>query len=326
MENKKLLSILIPTYNRANCLDNCLNSIFSQIDEEISKKIEIIVSNNASVDNTEEIMKKYMKYENVDYKYSSNETNINMDGNFYKLINQGKGKYCWLLGDNEFLLDGSLTYILSNIENFGNEVGLFYLNNSDRKEELKFYNNPNKFLRRVNYMITFISAVIFKKNETYKVNFNECKDSYLTQLYFYFDTLLKNKNNVIVSKKIFSCIDVENGGYRLFKVFSNNFNMILLKFKKVGLKEETINAINKKMCIEFFPKWIVKLKSEKNLFEKEDILKILLTYQKSYFYFWIFCYPLIKLPNFLGKIYYFFIRVLIKIHNVKFKYFNKEVF
>jgi abequosyltransferase len=50
MINKPILSICIPTYNRAKILDETLNSVFSQGNENILSKIEVIISDNDSKD------------------------------------------------------------------------------------------------------------------------------------------------------------------------------------------------------------------------------------------------------------------------------------
>jgi len=53
------LSICIPTYNRAKELDECLSCIVPQIMDKDS--IEIVISDNNSDDNTEQIIQKHMK-------------------------------------------------------------------------------------------------------------------------------------------------------------------------------------------------------------------------------------------------------------------------
>jgi glycosyltransferase involved in cell wall biosynthesis len=55
-----ILTIAIPTFNRALLLDKCFGSILSQIDDDIKKDIELIVLNNDSHDNTDEIVSKYI--------------------------------------------------------------------------------------------------------------------------------------------------------------------------------------------------------------------------------------------------------------------------
>ena len=58
MENKQpLLSICIPTYNRAEYLEGALKNIVT--DSAFDSRVEVIISDNASTDNTQEVGKKY---------------------------------------------------------------------------------------------------------------------------------------------------------------------------------------------------------------------------------------------------------------------------
>ena len=62
---KPLLSICVPTYNREIYLQECLDSIISQ-DSFDEDTIEIIISDNASTDGTQSLIKKYQeKYRNI---------------------------------------------------------------------------------------------------------------------------------------------------------------------------------------------------------------------------------------------------------------------
>jgi glycosyltransferase involved in cell wall biosynthesis len=59
-----LLSICIPTFNRAEYLKNTLNSITGQ--EKIYESCEVIISDNNSTDNTRDIGEYFAeKFENV---------------------------------------------------------------------------------------------------------------------------------------------------------------------------------------------------------------------------------------------------------------------
>ena len=57
MITKPTISIIIPTYNRAYCLSECLSSIISQT----YKDWELIVVDDGSTDNTEEIIQPFMQ-------------------------------------------------------------------------------------------------------------------------------------------------------------------------------------------------------------------------------------------------------------------------
>ena len=56
--NLKKLSILIPTYNRKSYLENILEEIWKQIKENnLENYVEVIVSDNGSIDGTKNILK-----------------------------------------------------------------------------------------------------------------------------------------------------------------------------------------------------------------------------------------------------------------------------
>lgn len=64
-QKKPLVSICIPTYNNARFLGESLDSIVNQT----YPNKEIIVSDNASTDETEKIVKEYVEKYNIEYYY-----------------------------------------------------------------------------------------------------------------------------------------------------------------------------------------------------------------------------------------------------------------
>ncbi|RZK38834.1 MAG: glycosyltransferase, partial [Hymenobacter sp.] len=56
--NEFLLSIAIPTYNRADLLSKTLESVYQQI-SSVADRVEVIVSNNASTDHTQQVVEAY---------------------------------------------------------------------------------------------------------------------------------------------------------------------------------------------------------------------------------------------------------------------------
>lgn len=92
MKNNPLVSIIIPTKNSAEFLENCLRSIISQT----FKNIEIIVVDNNSIDKTKKIAKKYTKL--VFNKGNERGAQSNYG------ITHAKGKYIYRI-DGDFLLN-----------------------------------------------------------------------------------------------------------------------------------------------------------------------------------------------------------------------------
>ena len=89
------LSICIPTYNRAEYLDKSLHSLTKQ---KRFYEIEVVISDNCSTDNTEEVVKKYQKqYNNI--FYHKNTENI-FDKNFPTVLMKAHGLYRKIFNDN----------------------------------------------------------------------------------------------------------------------------------------------------------------------------------------------------------------------------------
>lgn len=84
--NKPLVSICIPTYNNARYIGKTLQSIINQT----YKNFEIIVMDNASLDNTEEIVK---SFSDARIHYYKNPHTIVCLANWNKAIKLAVGKY-----------------------------------------------------------------------------------------------------------------------------------------------------------------------------------------------------------------------------------------
>ena len=98
-ENQILLSICVPTYNRASFLEVCLINLVDQIQDDMP--VEILVSDNFSTDNSLEVAS---KYESLPFfKLIKQETNIGPMRNGLELISKhAKGKFCWFVGDDDY--------------------------------------------------------------------------------------------------------------------------------------------------------------------------------------------------------------------------------
>lgn len=109
--NNPILSICIPTYNRAGYLHDALESIYLQLNTELSEIIEVVVADNASSDQTEQVVKKFTgKIKRV--IYIKNLENVGFDGNIDVAVRAANGNYCWYLGDDDAIINGALSHIV----------------------------------------------------------------------------------------------------------------------------------------------------------------------------------------------------------------------
>lgn len=114
---KPILSICIATYKRPQLLKEAIASISRQIagHPEINDKIEVVVSDNASNDNTKPIAESAGSYFRH-FTYTCNKENIGFDLNVVSVVKNATGDFCWYLGDDDELFPGSIAYVLSIIE------------------------------------------------------------------------------------------------------------------------------------------------------------------------------------------------------------------
>lgn len=115
---RPLVSVCIPTYNRAKLLDDCLNRIYLQLtDKKIKSETEIIVSNNNSSDNTDAVVKKYLdRYANI--RYFKNKKNLGGDANILKSAGYARGKYIWFFPDDDLQYRDALKKIFKVISDY----------------------------------------------------------------------------------------------------------------------------------------------------------------------------------------------------------------
>jgi glycosyltransferase involved in cell wall biosynthesis len=109
--NSQLISLCIPTYNRAEFLRETLNSIAVNCRDI---PCEIVISDNASNDNTSEIVALFHKELNIHYFH--NDTNIGPEKNLCRVIAAASGKYVWLLGDDDPLVEGICAHLLKIVQ------------------------------------------------------------------------------------------------------------------------------------------------------------------------------------------------------------------
>lgn len=107
---RPILSICIPTYNRAEYLKATLASIVDQANENI----EIVVSDNASNDETLEVVEYFRKRHSA-LVYFRHPENIGADKNYLKVIEIATGEYCWLFGSDDLMLPGAIATIMTEI-------------------------------------------------------------------------------------------------------------------------------------------------------------------------------------------------------------------
>ncbi|HEX6227368.1 MAG TPA: glycosyltransferase family 2 protein [Chryseolinea sp.] len=130
---QKLLTIAIPTYNRAKLLDTQLSWLAGAV-KGFENEIEIFVSDNCSTDNTQDIIKKWKEnLTNFTFKSCRNSENIGVMKNIMNCLASAVTKYVWTIGDDDPIQDRAVTYTINKLKQY-DDVSLLFLNFSGRNQ------------------------------------------------------------------------------------------------------------------------------------------------------------------------------------------------
>jgi glycosyltransferase involved in cell wall biosynthesis len=188
MDPNPFLSIVIPTYNRARFLDYCLEV---HVPLAGLHNIQIFVSDNASTDDTKEVVDKW-KCNYPLISYYSNETNIGPDDNFERALKYPNTEYVWLLGDTYRIPEGGIEYVLDIAKGkVGYDAIVFNLAEFVTSDaiEAKDYTDQNALLFDLGALMTCLSCLVYNRELIKNANFSRYKNSYFIQTGIIFESI-----------------------------------------------------------------------------------------------------------------------------------------
>ena len=227
-EDKKtmIVSIITPTYNCENSIDSTLSSVAKQS----SDRIEHIIVDNMSSDNTLGIVNKY--HNKYDLKVHSEPDNGIADA-FNKGIGHARGDWLYFLGAgdtiiDEFVIENMIKILQSKKENdllvWGNVISV-----SSTGTEIQLAGNkPKHYLKRYNcyhHQSVFHRSLLFSKYGKFNEGFRICMD-YDLMLRIYESILPINYVNIDIAKFM------EDG------VSSENYLTTLKEFREAQIKNK----------------------------------------------------------------------------------------
>lgn len=253
MENNQqiLLSICIPTYNRAKALDGNLEALNKQISGK-NFSLELMVSDNCSTDETSTVVNKHIE-EGMPINYIRNAVNLGMDGNFAQCYRKAIGKYVLVLGDDDYLIDGMLEKLLNYLKS--GDFGLVHLKtNSEAKILEEQFTDSILFLQNISFWITYITSNVVNSKYIKEYDFEKNFGTYLTIVPLYLNAAIEHKDNLLIHERVFSDgIDQKtNGGYNFFEVFIVNYLTIWKDFQKRNKIPTNLYNYIKRDILKFF--------------------------------------------------------------------------
>ena len=291
-DKQPILSLCIPTYGRCEILKGNLEQIQKQLDSINMDELELIVSNNCSPDKTEEVVLSFIN-QGMPIVYNCNKENLGADGNFLKCMDMAKGKYIWLLGDDDYLKDGSLAHILDCLRN--KDYGLLFIEfrHPIQIANVIEYSDVNDYLCKIGRQLTYMSANIFRKDVVKALDPEKYKNTCLLQMPFFIMSSLNSNVNAITNKDIL-LRDVGQTAspqsYSFLEVFSKNFIDIIqeLLSRNSKIEKRTISYIKKDMYTTYTGSYVYTYMIKKLKFRDKRWQYIWPYYRREGYFYWSF--------------------------------------
>lgn len=313
---RPLLTIAIPTYNRAQYLNELLSVLADQLKNE--RRVELIVSDNASSDQTPSLLDEFVS-RGLQVRYLRNTENIGPDANFLQCFEQANGKYVWIFSDDDLVIPGALSKILRYCQAIeydliwvsGYSFKKFHkLQTAGMRDDTVEISDPREYVKRIHVFFTFISGNIINKDRVLASRppaFSSLIGTNLLQLGWTYTALNGFVRGLYIREKLIAVRDNNQGGYKLLQVFGPT----LVTITKNWLKSPTLGRIVTNGTLQrFWPPWLLRHKKWQNHFISEEPKKVLTPAFKDNIRYWAFAYPVIVLPRLLAEGWVFAIRVL----------------
>jgi glycosyltransferase involved in cell wall biosynthesis len=176
-----ILSLCIPTYERREWIRKCLAACIPQVEALPAGQVEIVVSDNASPDGTWEVLQA-VAADHACLRIHRNPEN-NYTANFNTVVQQARGRYAWLMGDDDAPLPGAVARMLAEVQEHPRDLYLMHALEADIADrplerrswfrdlpridwDLRDDDQCREFLDRANYMagaFGFISILAFDR-------------------------------------------------------------------------------------------------------------------------------------------------------------------
>lgn len=226
-QHEPFLSICIPTYNRVEDLKCSLGAIIREFYS--MDNVEILVSDNCSTDETELLMKNVLcSYPRI--RYYRHDENIGPARNFISCYQRACGRYVWLISDDDFLLENAGNLVM---EMLLTEMPVFAAVNatwSSGTEGYRVFTDKNRFMNSVGIYITFISALIFRRDYIMEIgNFEQYYDMLLPQSMIAVETMRHEGKYVVITQRSMGVSCTQSVPYDVYKVWLEEYSNVLLK-------------------------------------------------------------------------------------------------
>ncbi len=252
-----LLSLYVPTYNRAALLPQALSAILSQITPEMAPWVEVIVVDNASPDDTPAAVQKVQAdFPQVPLRFIRRPVNIGADRSMTESPGLARGEFVYMLSDDDILLPGAVARLLELIRAYP-ELDAIALNVShftddpaDQDVQAGFpltedtiVRDRDEALRLFGSHLTFLSSMAFRRANVAGTDYSPYGTTLFAQAYLFLDALRPGRGLYVTSRRYLAMRQDNAGGYSVFRVFLTNFKQLMDYARRSGYSAEAVQQV-----------------------------------------------------------------------------------
>jgi abequosyltransferase len=339
-DNPYIISFCIPTYNRAACLREAVESIIRQVDDKSALDlIEIVITDNGSEDGTAQVVDSLRSQTMIPIIYYRSDSNQGYDINLLKVIDLSRGRYCWLLGDDDRLAPGAVYQMLEEVTThrsvdvflcerdnydlgFSNRFRFSPMIKADRAITFNFKKEKvSGYLQRVLKLpgiFSFISSMVFRREKWMAV---AEKEKYIGSRYLHvymFMAMLWSGEKGVLRYLPGRLALARWGNDRSFSpdALFERIKMDVINFHAMAQAvlgdARSVSQIDRIVLKNDAFSWIVRAKIASPKIFREQVWPFLLQYYRRQPLLWTKVFPLFLIPAFLLRFMRWAYRVGIK--------------
>jgi len=248
--SRPTLSICIPTYNRAEFLDENLSLIVAKARPY---NLPIYISDNGSTDGTREIVNRHsLLYDRI--YYFRQQGNRGIDHNIATVLKMSQTDYAWLFSDDDRFFDTAIERMLDLLERHRPDMAVVNAVTNpdtmkpriDSRSDL-VYDDMALLLENICFHMTWLSTLIWSRKLIEQAPFGKYDGSALDFIHALFSALASGKRRVVWCSE--PCIYIAKGASiswkgRVLEIYAKNaFNIIF------GLPD-SYSQDSKKKCLK----------------------------------------------------------------------------
>lgn len=260
-EARPLLTIAIPTYNRADFLRINLEQLRSELRGVEPQLVEVLVSDNCSPDTTAEVVKRAIE-DGLVIRYVRNEENLGWGRNFAQCYDLARGNYVLLLGDDDLFVDGALAPLLDRLSSRGYGVVLLrpFGYDEDFRHEYpggggaeRTFTDSNRFFLAVGALMTLTSSCVINKTLLEGFSLGTYAHGDLATLPLVLRAATTARANLFVDRYVIAGKRQNSFNYDYAEVFVGELWRTIDAHVGPGLTQRTVRALERKMLFSYYP-------------------------------------------------------------------------